>query len=71
MEFQDIFLDLVVVDQPITDPISGSSLDFLKTCLRVNQDVREDPDLDIIRIPGKIPSITHMNHSISRLRDRT
>ena len=39
---------VVVVDQPITDPISGSSLDFLETCLGVNQDVREDPELDNI-----------------------
>ena len=34
--------------QPITDPISGSSLDFSQTCPGVNQDVREDPELDNI-----------------------
>ena len=36
------------MDQPITNPISGSSLDFLQTCQGVNQDVREDPELDNI-----------------------
>ena len=35
-----------MVDQTITNPISGSSLDFSKSCLGVNQDVREDPELD-------------------------
>ena len=37
-----------MVGQPITDPISGSSLDFSKTCPEVNQDVRVDPELDNI-----------------------
>ena len=37
---------VVVVGQPITHPISGSSLDFSLTCPGVNQDVREDPELD-------------------------
>ena len=28
------------------DPISGSSLDVVSTCPGVNQDAREDPELD-------------------------
>ena len=34
------------VDQPITKPITGSSLDFLETYPGVPQDMREDPELD-------------------------
>ena len=39
-----------MVGQPITDPVSGSSLDVSKTLPGVNQDVREDPKLDNISI---------------------
>ena len=48
---------MVVVDQPITDPISGSCLDFSLTCLGVNQDVREDPELDNRIEPGSDASV--------------
>ena len=43
---------VVVVGQPITrtDPISGSSLDVSLTCPGVSQDVREDPELDILKV---------------------